>query len=322
MLKILVTGGAGYIGSLLTAKLLEKGHSVKVLDNFLRGREAIKTLGKCSNLTVIEGDIRDRTAVSKAVRDVDMIVHLAALVGYPLCDRYPVEAEEINVRGSALIDEARGGMIPVIFSSTGSVYGLQVRECSEDTAPNPTSLYAAEKLRGEEIFLGSGNAIALRFATGFGLSLKMRHDLLINSFVCEALNKKNLVIYEKSAYRSFIHISDMVRCIEFMLENFGNFRDRIFNAGDEALAMKKGELAGMICGMAGGTVTFNDFDSDRDSRNFRMSFKKIRDAGFMTGVDLRTGVEELIRFYRGPGAKSGSNGEIDPVILLSFQEVQ
>jgi nucleoside-diphosphate-sugar epimerase len=295
-MRILVTGGAGYVGSVLVPKLLEAGHQVRVLDNLIRGGQALLGLFAYPNFELARGDVRDSKAVTEAVRGADVIIHLAAIVGYPACKKDPRLAREVNLEGTINVARCRDPGQLIVFASTGSNYGTVFSQvCTEDTPLNPLTIYGATKTGAETYLLDAGNVIVYRFATAFGLSPRMRLDLLINDFVYSALKHKQLIVYEKSFKRSFIHVRDMARAFLFAVEHADKMTDNVYNVGSECMNLSKEDVALLIRRKLEFLLHFAEFDHDEDMRNYEVSYAKIRSVGFETAILIDEGIDELIR---------------------------
>lgn len=297
-MKILVTGGAGYVGSALLPELLKANHQVKVLDNLMFGGHTLLGYFANPNFEFVKGDILDEKTVRDCVKDVDAIIHLAAIVGYPACKKDPKLAEDVNVFGSRIIDRVRSRSQTVLFASTGSNYGALVGDiCTEETPLNPLTIYGKTKTQAEQSFLDTGSAICYRFATAFGLAPRLRLDLLVNDFVYKALKERNLIIYEKTFKRTFIHVRDMARSFMFALENMDNMMDNVYNVGSEKMNYSKEEVAQLIKQKIEYYLHFADIGKDEDQRNYEVSYKKINKLGFETTIDLEQGIDELIKGF-------------------------
>ncbi len=303
-MKVLVTGGAGYIGSLLVPELLHMGHKVRVLDNLMYGQTSLLPFFIEENFEFMKGDIRDFEVVKKAVDGVDIVIHLAAIVGAPACRRDPKLAEDINHNGTVNIDKARDKSQKLIYASTGSVYGALKDICTEESPSNPLTTYGITKLHAENQVMSSGNAIVFRFATAFGLSSRMRLDLLPNDFTFQAVKNGSLFLFEKHFRRTFIHVRDMVRSYLFAIKNFDRLKDKIYNVGSEKLNCTKEEIALAIKEKIDYTLIFIDKGSDPDKRDYEVSYQKIRNKGFETKISLKQGIEELIKGYQMLSLKS------------------
>lgn len=205
-MKLLITGGAGYVGTVLTQLLLDRGDQMRCFDSLLFGLDPILPFFRHPRYEFVRGDVRNCEQLAQSVRDVDAIIHLAAIVGYPACDRNPSVADEVNVGG------ARSAQQPVLFASTGSIYGAAPEGfCTEETPTRALTRYGRNKAEAEAMLMDSGNVTCYRFATAFGLSPRLRLDLLVNDFCYQAVTARNLILYEAHFQRSFIHVQDMAR---------------------------------------------------------------------------------------------------------------
>jgi nucleoside-diphosphate-sugar epimerase len=276
--------------------LLEAGHRVRVLDSLRKGGAGLLPLFVNPRLEFIRGDVRDEGTVKSALEAADAIIHLAAIVGFPACQRDPWAARQINVDATILLDRLRSRDQLVVFPSSVSNYGhVPDGVCTEETQPVPLTLYATTKLEGEKAFLKSGNAIIFRPATAFGLSPQMRLDLLFNEFVFRALSEGRLVVYQPHFMRTFVHVRDFARAFLFALEHREAMRDRIFNLGDESLNLTKGDLALRIQKSVPCQVEFAEVGEDPDRRNYFVEFSRLKVAGFKAQVSVEQGIEELAR---------------------------
>lgn len=292
-MKVLITGGAGYIGSVLVPMLLEKGFQVRVIDNLLYGGHGLLYSYFNPNFEFINGDITNRESVKEAIKGTDIIIHLAAIVGYPACKKHIDLAKKVNTDGTRIICEERNENQQLHFASTGSVYGAINGPCTEDTQLNPLSIYGQTKKEAEDIIIESGNAAIYRFATAFGLSPRLRLDLLVNNFVYQAIKEKQLVVYEKNFLRTFIHVRDICSSFIFGIENFSNIKNEVYNVGNENMNFTKEELVRKISEKVEFYLHFADFDGDEDKRNYFVSYEKIRNKGFYTQITLDRGLNEL-----------------------------
>ncbi len=294
-MKILVTGGAGYVGGTLVPLLLREGHEVLVLDNLMYGGAAILPLFGLPGFDFVRGDVCDPATLKRALRGADAVVHLSAIVGYPACKRDPELAVKVNLEATRLLNALREPEQKVLFASTGSNYGAVVGElCTEATPLRPLSLYGETKTKAEQELLKSGNVMVFRFATAFGVSPRMRLDLLINDFVYSAVRNRNLLIYEASFKRTFIHVRDMARAFLFGLENFDLMRDEAYNVGTELNNFSKRELAHLVKRHTDYYLHFADVGSDEDQRNYEVSYRKLEATGFRCLFSVEDGVRELI----------------------------
>ncbi len=295
-MKVLVTGGAGYIGSVLVPALLDKGYEVRVLDNLMYGGKGLVPCLINENFEFIRGDVRDEKVVAEALKGADLVIHLAAIVGYPACKKFPDLARTVNLDATRLIDKLRDKSVPIIFGSTGSNYGAIVGEiCTEESPLNPVSLYGETKTEAEQHLMNSGNVLCYRFATAFGASNRMRFDLLVNDFVYQAVRNKNITVYEKSFKRTFIHVKDMVRSFIFGIENFEKMKDNVYNVGSDKMNYSKEEIANEVMKKVDYYLHFAEFGTDEDKRNYEVSYEKVRALGFDTEISLQQGLDELIR---------------------------
>ena len=293
-MKVLVTGGAGYVGSVVVRQLLANDHQVHVVDNLMFGGQTMLPLFINPNFSFSQADICDRDALAGEMEGVDAVVHLAALVGYPLCKKMPERAVEVNVGGTRNVIETMPSDARLIYASTGSNYGEVTGVCTEETPLNPLSLYGRVKTEAEELCLGRDNSIALRFATAYGLSPRPRLDLMINDFCWQAIHQRYLVVYEKHFRRTFIHVVDIARAIVHMLERFDSLDQNVFNVGHESLNFTKEDIVKLIKKRVDFLVYFAEFGKDEDRRDYEVDYGRIRSTGFEVSVDIEMGLSELI----------------------------
>jgi len=239
--------------------------------------------------------VRDEETVCRALDGADAIVHLAALVGYPACCGEPMLAASINVEGTGMLLHVRQPDQQLIFASTGSIYGA-VRDivCTEETPQRPMTLYGETKAAAETLVLEAGNCVSFRYATAFGVSPRMRLDLLLNDFTFQAVRTGALNVYESGFRRTFVHVRDMARSLAFALERFDDLTDEVFNVGDESLNLSKAEVAERIRRQVAYDLMFTETGADPDLRDYEVSYAKIRATGFATTVGLDAGIAELI----------------------------
>jgi nucleoside-diphosphate-sugar epimerase len=296
-LKILVTGGAGYIGSVLANFLAKLDHDVTVFDNFFFKQEHIKSRLLRNNINIIHGDVRDEKLLFDVVKKNDVIIPLACLVGAPLCDLYPEEAVHINEKSIKSLTNILSKQQIVIFPVSNSGYGIGKKNelCTETSKLNPISLYGKTKVHAEEIIMSRENSIALRLATVFGMSPRMRVDLLVNNFVYQSLLTKNLKIFEGNFKRNYVHIEDVANVFIFMINNFNKHKNNVFNFGLEEANLSKLELANKIKTYINDLIIQeSEFDKDPDKRDYIVSNKKILSTGFNFKKNLDNGIQELI----------------------------
>lgn len=300
-MRVLVTGGAGYLGSVLCEHLLAAGHRVTVLDALHHGVPSLLHL--CGNpaFEFVRGDARDEAALGRLVADADAIIPLAAVVGAPACDRDPWLATSTNLDAIRLLLRLRSPSQLVVYPTTNSGYGTQSGEvhCTEETPLEPISLYGRTKVDAEKAVLDSPHAITLRLATVFGTSPRMRLDLLVNHFVHAAVTDRYLVIFEKHFKRNFIHVRDVADCFLHCLAHGPKMAGRAYNAGLDAANVSKEELALLVQQQVPGFhVVFSEIGTDPDKRNYIVSNQRLREAGFEARRSLEDGIAELLRAYR------------------------
>jgi nucleoside-diphosphate-sugar epimerase len=295
-MAVLITGGAGYVGTSLVPLLLRRGARVRVMDSLRHGGQALIPYGRSPRFEFVRGDIRDPGLLAQALESVDTVVHLAAVVGAPSCDADPELAASINVDGTRSLLAARRSDQRLILASTGSVYGrVPSGRCTEQTPPGPISVYARTKAAAEALVRAAGNAVVLRYATAFGVSGRMRFDLLPNDFTYRAVRQGTLTVYEESHRRSFLHVHDIARAIMVVLDHWAEVRDRVFNVGSDDLQCTKGELARRIQTLVDYDLRFGRVGHDPDHRDYLMDCSAFGRVGFRPTVDLDSGVRELVR---------------------------
>jgi len=294
-MKVLITGGAGYKGAVLAGRLLNEGHHVSILDNFVYGFDSILHLVNHQNLEIIRQDIRGLT--SETLRSCDVIYHLAGLSGYPACEANPHSAQLINVEASRRLAELASPDQQVIYASTTSFYGSSGMVCDEDTPVQPVSLYGMTKYEAEQILMQRSNTISLRFATIFGVSPRMRIDLLVNDFTFRAVNDRCIVLFDSEARRTFVHLQDAIAGYVFALSRRAEMKGQIYNVGGQSLNYSKREIAEHISDATGCTIINSTID-DRDPRHFLVAFEKLTKLGYQTTYTLDDGIRELLKLYR------------------------
>lgn len=299
--KVLVTGAAGYLGSILCEHLLARGFAVTALDNLLHGQPSLFHLCANPSFDFRFGDARDRGLMASLVKSADVIIPLAAVVGAPACARDPWTAESVNHDALSMLNGLRSPSQLMIYPTTNSGYGTKSGEvyCTEETALEPISKYGVDKVQAEREILESPNTITLRLATVFGFSPRMRLDLLVNHFTWCAFNDRYLVIFEKDFKRNYIHIRDVADCFIHSIDHAGAMVGRPYNAGLDAANLSKEELALKIKEhLPEFYVHFAEVGSDPDKRNYIVSNQRLREAGFEARRGLDQGIEELIKGYR------------------------
>lgn len=296
-MKVLITGGAGYIGSTLAEHLISRNYRVTVFDNLSYRQTSLLHLYK-KGLNFIKGDVRDSERLSELVKGHDIIIPLAAIVGMPACKENPQLAIDVNYKQIVTIVDAMSNSQKLIIPNTNSQYGSSESIITEDSPFNPLSLYAQTKCDAEKYVLDSGNGIVLRLATVFGVSPRMRQDLLVNDFVYKSVVDGYLVLFEGHFKRNYIHVLDVARAFDFMITNYNCCNDEVFNVGLSTANLTKLELAQKIKEYLPNLVIKQDeFKEDFDKRNYIVSNQKIEDRGFMPIYDLDYGIQELISAY-------------------------
>jgi nucleoside-diphosphate-sugar epimerase len=300
-MKILITGGAGYLGSVMVPMLLEKGHKVIVVDNFLYNQNSLLDCCNRKELQIIRGDARNQSLVSDAMRDVDAIFPLACLVGAPLCEKMPLEAKSINYEAIQMILKVRSKSQVIIFPTTNSGYGIGQKgiHCTEETPLNPISLYGKLKVQIEEELLQDGNVITLRLATVFGVSPRMRIDLLVNDFTYRALHDRFLVLFEAHFVRNYVHVRDVARAFMHCLDNFQTMKNEPYNVGLSSDNLSKWQLCEEIKKQLPNFYFVEAaVGEDPDKRDYMVSNTKIEETGFNTTQSVQDGIAELIKGYQ------------------------
>jgi nucleoside-diphosphate-sugar epimerase len=298
--NVLVTGGAGYIGSVLTKALLDEGFAVTVLDKFIYKQTSLLDCCAHEKFTVIRGDVRDEHTLSKAMDGADFIIHLAALVGAPLCNSDPIAATTTNLDATKLLLSLRSPSQNVLFPCTNSGYGIGQKSkfCTEETPLRPISLYGRTKVEAEKAILDSGNSISFRLATVFGVSPRMRTDLLVNDFVYRAVNDGYLIVFEGHFKRNYIHIADVARVFLHGIKNFDILKNQVYNVGLSDANLSKLELCSKIKKHIPSFVYIESrTGEDPDKRDYLVSNEKIEQTGFMPKYSLDDGILQLMRAY-------------------------
>jgi nucleoside-diphosphate-sugar epimerase len=300
-MRILVTGGAGYIGSVLTGHLLRAGHSVTIVDTLLHGVHGLYQYCGIPAFDFVFGDVRDERVMQPLVASHDVLIPLAAIVGMPACERDPVSAQTTNHDAIALLERLRSRVQPVIYPCTNSGYGTKSGDvyCTEETPLEPVSLYGRTKVDAERLLLGSGSAVTLRLATVFGVSARMRLDLLVNDFTFRALRDRVLVLYEPHFKRNYLHIEDVGRAFLHVIDHWDAMKGQAYNVGLEDANLSKRELAERI-GVHVPKLYIHEaaVGTDPDRRNYIVSNEKIGKAGFVAERTLDEGIRALLVAFR------------------------
>lgn len=299
MKKVLITGGAGYLGSVLTEVLLNKGYQVTVLDNLTYKQTSVAPFSYNKNFKFILGDVRDTSLLKGLVQNHDIIIPLAAIVGMPACKAQPQATVDINYKQVKNITEIAAKNQMVLIPNTNSQYGSSDTIITEESPFKPLSLYAETKCDAEKSVLDSGNGIAMRLATVFGMSYRMRMDLLVNDFVYKAITDGTLVLFESHFIRNYIHVRDIANTFLFMIENYDECNNNAFNVGLTEANCTKLELANTIQKYVPDLVIVeNNFKQDFDQRNYMVSNAKLESKGWKPEFSLEDGIQELIMGYQ------------------------
>lgn len=301
MEKILVTGGAGYLGSVLVEHLLRRGYRVTVLDNLLYGQTSLLYCCTHPNFQFVQGSVRDKTLIQDLLKRHDAILPLAAIVGAKACDRDSHLAQSVNFEAIVLLNSLRSPEQRVVFPCTNSGYGTKTGDlyCTEETPLEPISVYGETKVKAEQELLNSPNAISLRLATVFGPSPRMRLDLMVNDFVYRAVTDGFLVIFEKDFKRNYVHIEDVAECFCFCLEHFEELKGEAYNVGLNNANLSKAELAIKIKEYVPSLyIHYAEVGSDPDRRNYIISNEKINRKGFTAHSSLDEGIKQLLKAYQ------------------------
>lgn len=297
-MKVFITGGAGYIGTSLIPLLLENNFEVTVYDSlmFNNGDKLLPFISN-KNFSFIQGDIRDEEKITKIIQNFDVVIHLAALVGFPICrEKGETESFDVNVKGTEIIIKAMNENQYLLFGSTGSNYGEVKGVCTEETPLNPLSIYGKTKTLAEQLVIDRNNSTAFRFATAFGVSPRLRLDLLINDLTYKSVKEGYSVIYESHFLRTFIHVKDIARVFLFAIENKEKMKNNIYNVGSEKMNYSKKEVCELIKKQLPETYfNYADVGEDPDKRNYVVNYDKIKMLGFDTTIGIEDGVQELIK---------------------------
>ena len=297
-MKILVTGGAGYIGSVLVPNLLSQGHKVTVIDNFLYKQTSLASSIRNENLTLVFGDVRDESLMLQQLANVDVVIPLAAIVGAPACDSDPVAAQSINKESILWLLKKLSKDQRIIMPTTNSAYGSGDKNnfCDESSPLNPLSLYARDKVTVENELMQHPSATSFRLATVFGISPRMRMDLLVNNFTYRAITDGFVVVFEGHFKRNYIHVLDVVQAFNLAIANEKDFGGEIFNVGLSEANISKIELCREIQSILPSfTYLEAALGKDPDQRNYVVSNEKIEKFGFKPSVSLGNGLQELVK---------------------------
>jgi len=297
---VLITGGAGYVGSILCEHLLQAGFLVRVLDK-MTFEPSLFHLCANPHFDFILGDVRDEPLMARAMAGVDAIIPLAAIVGAPASKRDPWMTTAINLDAIRLITRLRSPRQLIVYPTTNSGYGAQTGDvfCTEETPLEPISLYGVTKAEAETDVLASGNSITLRLATVFGMSPRMRLDLLVNHFTYAAVTDGYMIIFEKHFKRNYVHVRDVADCFIHCIRNQHAMIGRPYNVGLDSANLSKEELAEKIKEhVPGFFIHYSEIGSDPDKRNYIVSNQRLREAGFEARRGIDDGIRELLKGYR------------------------
>ncbi len=298
--NILVTGGAGYLGSLMVPDLLAAGHNVTVLDSFLYGQNSLAHVCNDPKFNVVRGDVRIESVVKPLLAKADVVIPLAALVGAPICSRDPVGAQTVNHDSVITLLKNLSQDQRVLMPTTNSAYGSGDKDnfCTEDSPLNPISKYAIDKVEIEKELMAHANAISFRLATVFGMSPRMRIDLLVNDFTYRAVHDRFVVLFESSFKRNYIHVRDVSRVFQHGIDNFDKMKGQIYNVGLSDANVSKKELCERIQKYVPEFVFIDaPVGKDPDQRNYIVSNEKLEKTGFKQTHSLDFGIQELIKGY-------------------------
>ncbi len=298
--RVLVTGGAGYIGSVLIPILLDNGYQVTAIDNLMYNQTSLISLCSRSNFKFIKADVTDYSFMQKELKDHDIIIPLAAIVGAPACKNKPFLAKSVNLDAINFISENINENQKILFPNTNSGYGICKKNafCDETSPLNPISLYARYKVEAEKKLLSTKKAISFRLATVFGLSARMRLDLLVNDFTFRAMSDKFIILFEEHFKRNYIHIKDVAKAFLFGIKNFDKMKGEAFNVGLSSANLSKKELVNKIKKyIPDFYVHLAKIGEDPDKRDYIVSNKKLESLGWKATYSLDDGIKEIISAY-------------------------
>ncbi len=300
-LKILITGGAGYIGSMLCTKLINLGHQVTVIDILEYDTRSISHLYLKKNFTFFKKDVRDKKFLKNIIKKFDFVIPLAGLVGAPLCEKRKKDAKEINLEAVRDLVNLLSEKQKIIFTNSNSGYGIGSKQkfCDENSPLNPISLYGRTKVDAEKIVMNFPNSISFRLATVFGYSYRMRTDLLLNNLVLLSLRDKKLDIFESNFRRNFIHVNDVCEGIVYAIHNFNKLKSNVYNLGMSKANITKFEMVKKIKKYIKNLKIKKIHNiKDPDKRDYFVSNRKIEKKGFKAKIDIDEGILELIEVYK------------------------
>ena len=309
MKKILITGGAGYIGSILATKLIQLGHQVTVVDLLKYSSSSLNHLYNSKNFIFFHEDVSNKKIMKSLISKNEYIIPLAGLVGAPLCEKYKKDAININYKAiKDCVNFAKNKKIIFLMSNSGYGVGEKNKFCTEDSPLNPISLYGKTKCDAEKEIIKAKNYVCFRLATVFGFSYRMRSDVMVNNFVFNAIKDKKLELFEPHFRRNFIHVRDVVDCILYTIDNFGKMKNNIYNAGLNSANITKLQLAQLIKKqMKNLKISIIKGIKDPDQRNYFVSNDKLKKKGFKAKRSLNEGIKELIKGFDVEGLKIKNN---------------
>ena len=307
--QILVTGGAGYIGSMLSTKLVELGYQVTVVDKLIYSESSLNHLYENKNFNFINCDVREKTKMKKIIKKNDIIIPLAGLVGAPLCERKKKEAIDVNFKAiKDCVKILNNKKIIFLMSNSGYGIGKKNEYCDESSPLNPISLYGKTKCEAENEVVKTKNYVCFRLATVFGFSYRMRSDVMVNNFVYNSIKTKKLKLFEPHFRRNFIHVKDVVECIIYTIKNFKKMKNNIYNAGLNSANITKIELAKLIKKQIKNLeISVIKGIKDPDQRNYFVSNNKLKKKGFEAKKSLNDGIKELIKGFKYQNTKIKNN---------------
>tara|TARA_R110002167_G_scaffold197612_5_gene400638 strand:- start:875 stop:1795 length:921 start_codon:yes stop_codon:yes gene_type:complete len=296
-----VTGGAGYLGSILVPELLALGHKVTVVDNFMFGQSSLNTSCVNPNFDVVRGDARDEKLIKSLLPNIDIVIPLAALVGAPLCARDSIGTVTTNRDAVIMLVNNLSQQQRLLMPITNSGYGIgeSGKFCTEESPLNPISAYGITKVEAEKAVLDAGNAISFRLATVFGMAPRLRLDLLVNDFVYRAVNDKAVVLFESHFKRNYIHIRDVTKAFVHGINNFDSMKGQPYNVGLSDANLSKWQLCEEIQKHVPGFVFLEaPIGEDPDKRDYIVSNAKVEATGYKPDFSLSDGIQELVKGYK------------------------
>lgn len=299
-MNVLITGAAGYIGSILTPMLLENGHKVTAIDNFMYRQNSLLQLCHNKNFNIIKGDVRNSSMLKEQVSKADIIIPLAAIVGMPACNNNPSLAKEVNQDAIQNIIKFKSKEQIVLFPNTNSGYGQgEGALFTEENVLNPISVYGVTKVEAEKSVLNADNTIVFRLATVFGASPKMRLDLLVNDFTYKAWNDRYIILFEAHFIRNYVSVHDVAKLFNWSIDNFDITKNQIFNFGLSNANLSKYDLCKKIQSILPDFhITVTDIGTDPDKRNYMVSNEKIEKFGFKAEISVEDGIQELLKSFQ------------------------